>query len=307
MAATFSNSPLKFSFILVLLKYLLLDDYHYDAYAFTGRYTSFQSFIRIRRGAFKPNKLPARPLSSWSKHGYTCIYLPSTTDITICMDVELNPGPVISLRSAHNLLLSQADHSTKSGHGVEHVGIWPVSPVHRFVYSRTDLLRLCPLHFDVSAWNRPRNWEYRGKRAGRLSKVKEARGALSISTIVCPRTLKNTRLLNNPHRKSVNQRNVDVHDSTISDDFTLICLLDIRKPRSQEKFWIPKLGNFCKFSQIWENIGIKQGNNFPNLGKIWNLIPPFTSQLGIFLGKKINYLFRTQLWEKYGILPNSGK
>ena len=66
----------------------------------------------------------------------------------------------------------------------------------RFVYSRTDLLRLYPLHFDVWAWNRPRNWKYHCKWAGRLSKVKEARGALSISTTVRPRTLKSTRSLN---------------------------------------------------------------------------------------------------------------
>ena len=146
MVATFSAAPLKFLFILVLLKYFLLDDHHYDAYAFNDRYTSFQSSIRIRRGAFKPDNLPARPLSSWSKHGYTCIYLPSTTDITICTDLELNPGRVISPRSTQNLSLSQADHSTKSSYGSAHVGIWPVSSVHRFAYSRTDLLRLFPLH-----------------------------------------------------------------------------------------------------------------------------------------------------------------
>ena len=208
MAATFSTAPLKFLLILVLLKYFLFDDHHCDANAFTERYTSFQSFIRIRRDAFKPDNFLARPLSSWSKHGYTCIYLASTTDITICMDVELNPGPVVFPRSTQNLSLSKADYSAKSSHGVAHVGIWPVSPVHRFVYSRTDLLRLCTLHFDVCAWNRPRNWKYRSKRSGRLTKVKESHRALSISTIVRHRTLKNTRSLNNPHRKSVNLANL---------------------------------------------------------------------------------------------------
>ena len=38
--------------------------------------------------------------------------------------------------------------------------------------------------------------------------MKEARGALSISTIARPRTLKNTRSLNNPHRKSLNLANL---------------------------------------------------------------------------------------------------
>ena len=54
----------------------------------------------------------------------------------------------------------------KSSCDVARVGIRSVSSVHRFVYDRTDLLRLCPLHFDVCAWNRPRNWKYRAERAG---------------------------------------------------------------------------------------------------------------------------------------------
>ena len=34
----------------------------------------------------------ARPIYSWSKHGYSCIYLPLSEDLAICMDVELNCG-----------------------------------------------------------------------------------------------------------------------------------------------------------------------------------------------------------------------
>ena len=49
------------------------------------------------------------PLFSLSKHGYTCIYLPLTTDITIYVDVELDPDPLIAQCSAHYLSLSQAD------------------------------------------------------------------------------------------------------------------------------------------------------------------------------------------------------
>ena len=49
------------------------------------------------------------PLFSLSKHGYTCIHLPLTTDITIYVDVELDPDPLIAQCSAHYLSLSQAD------------------------------------------------------------------------------------------------------------------------------------------------------------------------------------------------------
>ena len=139
MAATFSTAPLKFLLILVLLKYFLFADC--DANAFTERCTSFQRFIRIRRDAFKPDNFLARPLSTWSKHGYTCIYLTSTTDITICIDVELNPGPVIFPRSTHNLSRSQADYSTKSSHGVAHVDIWP--DYRLFIVLFTAVLTCC--------------------------------------------------------------------------------------------------------------------------------------------------------------------
>ena len=42
----------------------------------------------IKSGAL----LPLRPICAWSKHGQLC-YLPPWKDITIYIDVELNPGP----------------------------------------------------------------------------------------------------------------------------------------------------------------------------------------------------------------------
>lgn len=55
---------------------------------------------------------------------------------------------------------------------------------------------------------------------------------------------------------------------------------------SQEKFQIPISGNSCYFSQIWEKVGEKLGKHFPNVGKFWNPVQPFSSHWGIFLGKK---------------------
>ena len=37
-------------------------------------------------------KFPRRPISVWYKHGPTCLVLPK--DLTVHMDVELNPGPL---------------------------------------------------------------------------------------------------------------------------------------------------------------------------------------------------------------------
>ena len=36
---------------------------------------------------------PCRPISAHYKHGFICMYLP-TKDLTICVDVQPNPGPV---------------------------------------------------------------------------------------------------------------------------------------------------------------------------------------------------------------------
>ena len=85
--------------------------------------------------------------------------------------------------------------------------IWSVSPVHRFVYSRTDLVRLCPFYLDLCVPNRPRNWKYRGKRAGKLLKAKEANGTMSIPSIVRPRTFVNSRSSKN-NRRLVNLANL---------------------------------------------------------------------------------------------------
>ena len=56
-------------------------------------------FGRFNRSS---NGLPRRPVSSWHKRGYVCIYLPRK-DLTIFMDIEKNPGPL--LITNHNQLL----------------------------------------------------------------------------------------------------------------------------------------------------------------------------------------------------------
>jgi hypothetical protein len=52
------------------------------------------SFIKSLKH-FKVGKrnLPSRPISCWHKHGHILLYRPFKLDLTIFMDVELNPGP----------------------------------------------------------------------------------------------------------------------------------------------------------------------------------------------------------------------
>ena len=52
------------------------------------------NLIVNRRKLYRVSAVPKRPISVWQKHGEICLYLPtSPKDITIAMDVEIQPGP----------------------------------------------------------------------------------------------------------------------------------------------------------------------------------------------------------------------
>ncbi|PFX29714.1 putative RNA-directed DNA polymerase from transposon X-element [Stylophora pistillata] len=114
--------------------------------------------------------LRRRPISSWHKHGYVCFLLPSL-DLTICQDVERNPGPLThhstgranpppSAISLADKPSSQAQIATK-------------------FYSRTDLLRLRssgPSYLYQSSLCLLQAlgiFKYRGCRAGKADKARK--------------------------------------------------------------------------------------------------------------------------------------
>ena len=96
------------------------------------------------------------------KHGYVCLFLPAD-DLTICMDILPNPGPVSPISSPRN------DSVYKLGGKNLHV-----RPNH-IQYSRSALLKLrpCGNHVSNLGWNTLSNLKetsllkYRGYRAGR--------------------------------------------------------------------------------------------------------------------------------------------
>ena len=49
-------------------------------------------YLTILTMVWQPKGQPKRPISVWYKHGPTCLVLPK--DLTVHMDVELNPGPL---------------------------------------------------------------------------------------------------------------------------------------------------------------------------------------------------------------------
>ena len=39
------------------------------------------------------SRFSSRPVSVWTKHGYVSLFRPFAVDLTVAMDVEINPGP----------------------------------------------------------------------------------------------------------------------------------------------------------------------------------------------------------------------
>lgn len=71
------------------------------------------AFRWIPRSNFRrdnPSYNPSRSLVSWTKRGLVCPFLPFS-DLTICVDVEINPGPCCSS-------LKNTAHFTTSSYNV---------------------------------------------------------------------------------------------------------------------------------------------------------------------------------------------
>ena len=52
------------------------------------------SFMKsLKHSKVGKRNLPSRPISRWHKHGHILLYRPFKLNLTIFMDVELNPGP----------------------------------------------------------------------------------------------------------------------------------------------------------------------------------------------------------------------
>ena len=61
----------------------------------------FQLKARHDNYWYSKNHCSRRQVSIWQKHGYVCLFLPAD-DLTICMDILPNPGPVSPISSPRN-------------------------------------------------------------------------------------------------------------------------------------------------------------------------------------------------------------
>ena len=142
------------------------------------KFNTKASFIKNNREL----KFPRRPISIWYKHGPTCLVLP--IDLTVHMDVELNPGPsqkkpiylltCLPAISAISGLVSHTSDKLLATNYADtcHVGFcgsYYSDFYHRFSY------RPCLL---------PLSSTYRRCRAGRRVREKRARNIHRIESVV---------------------------------------------------------------------------------------------------------------------------
>ena len=113
---------------------------------FTGKQSWFglsQDFIVNRRKLYRL-LAPTRSICVWQKHGEICLFLPfSHQDITIAMDIELQPGPyshISNSTGSRSLQYIQVIHTTFDGSTVN-FNFPTRNIVHH--YSKQQLLNLC--------------------------------------------------------------------------------------------------------------------------------------------------------------------
>lgn len=99
MAATSFSSVLITMFLvfhLLILSRIRCDSTHDDAIGLFAKQNC--NLIVNRKKFYRVSAVPKRPICVWQKHGEICLYLPALPkDITIAMDVEIQPGPCAEL------------------------------------------------------------------------------------------------------------------------------------------------------------------------------------------------------------------
>ena len=173
MAATFLGLRNSLSFLSLFIYFLCfpVTNFHpNDLCALDNQLTRTKRYFSCFNGSCL---IPHRPIATWNKHGCTCLLLPSR-DLTICMDIESNPGPPYSLLNAY--LSAVVFDSMPARHSYSTTSIGLVNVFARKVYTREELFSIraqCHRWSNNSFYYRLKSlgiFKYRGRRSGFSSK-----------------------------------------------------------------------------------------------------------------------------------------
>ena len=144
-------------------------------YPILTKFNAKTSFIKNNQEL----KFPRRPISVWYKHGPTCLVLPK--DLTVHMDVEINPGPLLKkpiylltcLPTVSGLVSYPANKLLPTNNAdTRHVGI--CGSYYSDVFHR----------FSHWACSPPLSSTYRRYHAGRRVRERKARNIQRIESLV---------------------------------------------------------------------------------------------------------------------------
>ena len=188
-------------------------------YPILTKFNAKTSFIKNNQEL----KFPRRPISVWYKHGPTCLVLPK--DLTVHMDVELNPGPLqkkpiylLTYLPTVSGLVSYPGNKLLSTNNADtrHVGI--CGSYYSEVFHRFS-------HWPCSS---PSSSTYRRCRTGRRVRERKARNIHRIESLVSyPRAnrgrdnLRKGSISNNPYFITPVNTNNHVSSNVISTNSSL--------------------------------------------------------------------------------------
>ena len=145
MAATIFSSAIFITF-LALTSAILSGKYH-DSSAICkgsiGKQLCFDLIVNRRKLHRLP--VPTRPICVWQKHGEICFFLPfSHQDITIAMDIEIQPGPCSHFPNSTGLSqgLQQSQPFQATIRSIVNLNLNSLAKHTDYKYSRQQLLEL---------------------------------------------------------------------------------------------------------------------------------------------------------------------
>ena len=160
------------------------------------------TFCQVGKPSSRSVNVPHRPVTTWLKHGFVCVFLPRK-DLTIFMDIELNPGPLHLSSSSFqpiSALHKSSFPSTQKGSGLAAIG----NDTVRYVYTKDDLINIrrmgiCKLSYSAFLNVKSNGLlRYRGVRSGKAVKTRRQINQSMIPAMITanrPPTI-NTRSVN---------------------------------------------------------------------------------------------------------------
>ena len=91
MAATLRKAALFIAFLAGAFELTRNTPFFYNLRGYSGHSRVKVSHVLSHK--LRNSRFSSRPVSIWTKHGYVSLFRPFAVDLTVAMDVEINPGP----------------------------------------------------------------------------------------------------------------------------------------------------------------------------------------------------------------------